>query len=207
MRTFVFGKKLALPIIGFRYGRLDGVNFNMQLLRNMSLNMPIGKRFYYSIFTRPIGSAYSFKNDFNTGFLNKGTTVELRRWELLTGMTFTYRANSHFSMFLSSGFSRGYVAFAESAQKIAIKRDSYQEYKLSQGGFLNFGLNFYFGKSKQINGNYGMYDVLDLNSTYGNDDNNINIGNTQIPAQKKAMEVKNLQYNDVKDLMNESDIY
>ena len=207
MRTFVFGKKLALPIIGFRYGRLDGVNFNVQLLRNMSLNMPIGKRFYYSIFTRPIGSAYSFKNDFNTGFLNKGTTVELRRWELLTGMTFTYRANSHFSMFLSSGFSRGYVAFAESTQKIVIKRDSYQEYKLSQGGFLNFGLNFYFGKSKQINGNYGMYDVLDLNSTFGNDDNNINIGNSQIPAQNKAMQVKNLQYNDVKDLMSETDIY
>jgi hypothetical protein len=207
MRTFVFGKKLALPVIGFRYGRLDGVNFNVQLLRNMSLNMPIGKRFYYSIFTRPIGSAYSFKNDFNTGFLNKGTTVELRRWELLTGMTFTYKASSHFSMFLSSGFSRGYVAFAESTQKIVIKRDSYQEYKLSQGGFLNFGLNFYFGKSKQINGNYGMYDVLDLNNTYGNDDNNIQLGNTQIPAQNKAMQVKNLQYNDVKDLISETDIY
>jgi hypothetical protein len=173
----------------------------------MSLNMPIGKRFYYSIFTRPIGSAYSFKNDFNTGFLNKGTTVELRRWELLTGMTFTYKASSHFSMFLSSGFSRGYVAFAESAQKIVIKRDSYQEYKLSQGGFLNFGLNFYFGKSKQINGNYGMYDVLDLNNTYGNDDNNIQLGDTQIPAQNKAMQVKNLQYNDVKDLISETDIY
>jgi hypothetical protein len=52
-----------------------------------------------------------------------------------------------------------------------------------------------------------MYDVLDLNSTYGNDDNNINIGNTQIPAQNKAMQVKNLQYNDVKDLMSETDIY
>ncbi len=207
MRTFVFGKKLALPIIGFRYGRLDGVNFNMQLLRNMSLNIPMGKHFYYSLFTKPIGSAYSFKNDFNTGFLNKGTTVELRRWELLTGMTLTYRANSNFSMFLSSGFSRGYVAFAESSKKIAIRRDSYQEYKLSQGGFLNIGLNFYFGKSKQINGNYSMYDVLDLNSTYGNDDNNINIGNTQIPAQNKAMQVKNLQYNDVKDLMSETDIY
>jgi hypothetical protein len=207
MRTFVFGKKLALPIIGFRYGRLDGVNFNIQLLRNMSLNMPVGKHFYYSIFTRPIGSAYSFKNDFNTGFLNKGTTVELRRWELLTGMTLTYRANNAFSMFVSSGFSRGYIAFAEGSQRIAIKRDSYQEYKLNPGGFLNIGLNFYFGRSKQINGNYGMYDVLDLNSTYGNDDNNINLGNSQIPAQYKAMQVKNLQFNDVKDLISETDIY
>lgn len=207
MRSFVFGKKLALPIVGFRYGRLDGVNFNIQLLRNMSLNMPIGRHFYYSIFSRPVGSAYSFKNNFNTGFLNKGTTVELRRWELLTGMTLTYRANGAFSMFVSTGFSRGYVSFAESSKRIAIKRDSYQEYKLKQGGYLNIGLNFYFGRSKQINGNYGMYDVLDLNSTYGNDDNNINLGNTQIPAQNKAMQVKNLQFNDVKDLISETDIY
>ncbi len=207
MRTFVFGKKLALPIVGFRFGKLDGVNFNIQLLRNMSLNMPIGNHFYYSIFTRPIGSAYSFKNDFNTGFLNKGTTVELRRWELLTGMTLTYRANGAFSMFVSTGFSRGYVSFAEGSKRIAVKRDSYQEYTLKQGGFLNIGLNFYFGKSKQINGNYGMYDALDLNSTYGNDDNNINLGNTQIPAQNKAMQVKNLQFNDVKDLISETDIY
>ncbi len=207
MRTFVFGKKLALPIIGFRYGRLDGVNFNMQLIRNMSLNMPIGKHFYYSIFTRPMGSAYSFRNDFNTGFLNKGTTVELRRWELLTGMTLTYRANGAFSMFVSTGISRGFVSFAESSKRIAIKRDTYQEYTLKQGGYLNIGLNFYFGRSKQINGNYGMYDVLDLNSTYGNDDNNINLGNSQIPAQNKAMQVKNLQFNDVKDLISETDIY
>jgi hypothetical protein len=207
MRTFVFGKKLALPIVGFRFGRLDGVNFNIQLLRNMSLNIPIGKHFYYSVFTRPIGSAYSFKNDFNTGFLNKGTTVELRRWELLTGMTLTYKASSKFSMFVSTGFSRGYVSFAEGSKRIAIKRDSYQEYKLKQGGFLNIGFNFYFGKSKQINGNYGMYDALDLNNTYGNDDNNINLGNTQIPAQNKAMQVKNLQFNDVKDLISETDIY
>jgi hypothetical protein len=207
MRTFVFGKKLALPIVGFRFGRLDGVNFNIQLLRNMSLNMPIGKHFHYSLYSRPIGSAYSFKNNFNTGFLNKGTTVELRRWELLTGMTLTYRASGSFSMFVSTGFSRGYVSFAEGSKKIAIKRDSYQEYKLSRGGFLNIGLNFYFGKSKQINGNYGMYDVLDLNNTYGNDDNNIQLGNTQIPAQNKAMQVKNLQYNDVKDLISETDIY
>lgn len=207
MRTFVFGKKLALPIVGFRFGRLDGVNFNIQLLRNMSLNVPIGKHFHYSIFTKPMGSAYSFRNDFNTGFLNKGTTVELRRWELLTGMTLTYRANSNFSLFVSTGISRGYVSFAESSKRILIKRDSYQEYNLKSGGFLNIGLNFYFGKSKQINGNYAMYDALDLNNTYGNDDNNINLGNSQIPAQNKAMQVKNLQYNDVKDLIGETDIY
>lgn len=207
MRTFVFGKKLALPIVGFRFGRLDGVNFNVQLLRNMSLNMPIGKHFYYSLFTRPIGSAYSFKNNFNTGFLDRGTTVELRRWELLTGMTLTYRANGSFSMFASAGMSRGYVSFAESSKRIAIRRDSYQEYSLKGGGFLNIGLQFYFGKSKQINGNYGMYDALDLNNTFGNDDNNINLGNSQIPAQNKAMQVKNLQFNDVKDLISETDIY
>jgi hypothetical protein len=207
MRTFVFGKKLALPIIGFRIGKLDGVNFNLQLLRNMSLNVPIGKHFNYSLYTRPIGSAYSFKNDFNTGFLNKGTTVEMRRWELLTGMTLSYRANSNFSVFISTGVSQGYVSFAESNRKLVIKRDSYQEYKLSRGGFLNFGMSFYFGKSKQINGNYTMYDVLDLNNTYGNDDNNLQLSNDQIPKQNKAMQVKNLQFNDVKDLMSESDIY
>ena len=207
MRSFVFGKKLALPIIGFRYGRLDGVNFNIQLLRNMSLNIPLGKHFYYSLYTRPIGSAYSFRNDFNTGFLNKGNTVELRRWELLTGMTLTYRAHANFSMFISTGISRGYVSFAESSSRIVIKRDSYQEYSLARGGFLNFGLNIYFGKSKQINGNFGMYDVLDLNNTFGNDDNNIHLSNDQIPAKNKAMQVKNLQYNDVKDLISETDIY
>jgi hypothetical protein len=62
-------------------------------------------------------------------------------------------------------------------------------------------------KSKQINGNYTMYDAIDMNNTYGNDDNNINLGNSQIPAQNKAMQVKNLQFNDVKDLISETDIY
>lgn len=207
MRTFSFGKKLVLPVVGFRFGRLDGVNFNIQLLRNMSLNMPLGKHLQYSVFMKPMGSAYSFKNDFNTGFLNKGTVVELRRWELLTGLSLTYRANANFSMFVSSGFSQGYISFAESSKKIAIKRDTYQEYKLSEGGFLHVGLNFYFGKSKQINGNYTMYDALDLNNTYGNDDNNMQLNNGQVPKQNKAMEVKNLQFNDVKDLIGETDIY
>jgi hypothetical protein len=52
-----------------------------------------------------------------------------------------------------------------------------------------------------------MYDVLDLNNTFGNDDNNIHLSNDQIPAKNKAMQVKNLQYNDVKDLISETDIY
>ncbi|MFN4811754.1 MAG: hypothetical protein ACK5JQ_04120 [Bacteroidota bacterium] len=207
MRTFVFGKRLPLPIIGFRFGRLDGVNFNIQLLRNISLNVPIGKRFNYSLFTRPMGSAYSFKNDLNASIPNFGSTLELRRWELLTGMTLSYKASSRFSMFVSAGTSRGAIAFAENTNRIILKRDSYQQYDLRRGGFMNIGLNFYFGRSKQINGNYTMYDVLDLNSTYGNDDNNINLGNSQIPAQNKAMQVKNLQFNDVKDLISETDIY
>jgi len=207
MRTFVFGKRLPLPIIGFRFGRLDGVNFNIQLLRNMSLNVPLGKRFNYSLFARPMGSAYSFKNDLNASIPNFGSTLELRRWELLTGMTLSYKASSRFSMFVSAGTSRGAIAFAENTNRIILKRDSYQQYDLRRGGFMNIGLNFYFGRSKQINGNYTMYDVLDLNSTYGNDDNNINLGNSQIPAQNKAMQVKNLQFNDVKDLISETDIY
>jgi hypothetical protein len=207
MRTFVFGKRLPLPIIGFRFGRLDGVNFNIQLLRNISLNVPLGKHFSYSLYTRPMGSAYSFRNDLNTGIPNFGGTVELRRWELLTGMILTYKANGRFSIFVSAGTSRGAIAFAENNYRLVLKRDSYQQYDLRRGGFLNIGLNFYFGRSKQINGNYSMYDALDLNSTYGNDDNNINLGNGQIPTQNKAMQVKNLQYNDVKDLISETDIY
>ena len=207
MKSYLFGRNLSLPIIGFRFGRLDAVNFNIQLFRTMSLNIPLSKKFYFNVYTKPVASIYSFENNYNTGFLNKGTVVQLRRWELQTGLSFTYRPNPNLSLFAAVGSSRGTISFAENNKKISFKNNSYQNYKLDRGGFINLGISISLGKSKLVTGNYTQYDALDLNIMYGNDDNNIQLQNNLIPKQTKAQEIKNLQFNDVKDLINETDIY
>ena len=62
-------------------------------------------------------------------------------------------------------------------------------------------------RNKKQNEQISNYDQRHTYSLKKTDDNNINLGNSQIPAQNKAMQVKNLQFNDVKDLISEADIY
>lgn len=206
MRTYVFGRSLGLPIIGFRWGRLDDIHLNVQLFRNISLNMPAGKYFYISAFTRPTGSVYRFKN---TGALyaEQGLTLDFRRYEILTGVQVNFKPHRNLSIYTSIGSSKGQATLATINGDKIIGKSGFQQYTLERTGFITFGLQFFIGRSRNIAGNYQMYDAIDLNNTYGNDDNNIGIQNQQIPARNKKMQVNNLQYQDISDLIRESDIY
>jgi hypothetical protein len=95
---------------------------------------------------------------------------------------------------------------AENSKTLNFKDDSFQKYRILRGGFINFGMTFYIGKAKKIAGNYAIYDAIDMNNSYGNDDgNNIILNNNQIPAKNNINNTGSLQYNDIQDLIKDSD--
>ncbi len=206
IKTYVFGKNLALPIVGFRFGRLDALHFNIQLLRNMSLNMPVGKHFYMNLYMRPMGSAYTFANNVDNGYLNKGSVIDFRSWEFLSGFQAAYNPTPNFSIFAGIGTSKGNIQMAENRKKLDYKDDAFQKYRILRGGFINVGMSVYLGRSKKIAGNYAMYDAIDMNNHYGNDDNSTILNNNQIPAQSKPSNTGSLQYSDIQDLIKDSDL-
>lgn len=206
IKTYVFGKNLGLPIVGFRFGRLDALHINIQLLRNISLNMPVGKHFYFNIYSRAIGSSYNFSNNVDNGHLDKGNLIDFRRSEILFGFQANYNPTTNFSVFASVGGSNGNIQMAESSKSLNFRDDSFQKYRIVRGGFINLGMTFYIGKAKKIAGNYAMYDAIDINNSYGNDDgNNIILNNNQIPAKSNTNNTGSLQYNDIQDLIKDSD--
>ena len=104
LRTFVFGKRLGLPILGFRFGPLDRSYFSIQLPKNISYNFPIGKKINASVFVKPIGGAYSFKDNIRV-LKNDSAEINFGRYEFLMGFSVNYRITGDFSIFAASGFS------------------------------------------------------------------------------------------------------
>jgi len=62
------------------------------------------------------------------------------------------------------------------------------------------------GKRK-IKWNYLMYDIFDLNNTMDPGDNNSGPGNGDIRNGTKEKEMQNVQYKDVVDLIDDTDLY
>jgi hypothetical protein len=73
--------------------------------------------------------------------------------------------------------------------------------------FVNFGITWRFGKAKKSNGNYLMYDIMDLNNTMDPGDNNSGPGNNDIRNGTEKDEMKKVQYKDVSDLIDDTDLY
>lgn len=205
-RSFIYGNRFDLPYLGIRIGKFDGVNLSVQFPRIISLNVPIGRYFKTSIYTKPQGGMYSFANTDSIYYLNNDKNLNFGRYEFLGGMRLDVLPSKFFNFYLSGGLTtqNNIVMFSETYNKgNKGSLNSFYKEKISGSLFLNFGLVFKFGKVKSIYNNYSMYDAQDLNSSDG--ENNLNFGNNQIPA--KENNIKNVQPNEVQDLIDTQDFY
>lgn len=219
-KTFLFGDRLHLPILGVRIGRLDGVYASLTFPRSASINFPIGRKFSGSVFVKPMGGIYNFANsikmdDGTDTILYSGASIDSNyvifgRFEYLGGLRLDFTPSRFFSIFVSAGFTThnwiGFASYQENTDKFKrIKPFASQPFE-ERNGFLNFGLVFRFGKTKKIAGNTQMYEVLHLNNTFDPGDNNTDSGDGNIPKKRRDKDLKRLSYKDIEDFVEESDL-
>lgn len=204
-RSFLFGNRYHLPYIGIRVGKLDGVNFSVQFPRSISFNVPIGKYVKTTLYTKPLGGVYTFANTDTVYYLNPDKKINFGRYEFLGGLRLDVYPASYFNFYLSAGFtSQNYIGmYSETFNKRnkGIYHAFYKE-QIANSVYLNFGLVFKFGKTKSIYDNYNLYEAQDLNNK---NPDNINQGNSQIPAKYKT--INRIKPDEVLDLIETSDLY
>ncbi len=207
-RSYALGNRYHLPYIGFRIGKLDGVNFSMQFPRSISLNLPIGKYVKTSLYTKPQGGVYSFANSDTIYYLNPDKKLNFGINELISGLRIDVLPNNYFNFYVSAGYTtQNNISFYSETfnnDNKGVYKNFYTE-KIGKSLFINAGLVFKFGKSKSIYNNYNLYDAQDLNTIIDGGENNIKTGNSQIPA--KQSKIKNLKPSEVQDLIDVQDVY
>lgn len=209
-KNFLFGNRYYLPMIGFRVGKLDGkCYFQLQFPRHASLTIQPSPKFTINIYSRAYGGLYNISNGDSLYFGND-SVIQYGYRGVANGMRFDYRPGPNFSCFVSGGFDvRNHLRLFS----YEVNQDNFGPltpfYKASPAGtiFLNAGITVRFGKAKRSQGNYLMYDVFDLNNQMDPGDNNLNPGNSDIRKAAEQREMKNVQYKDVEDLVDETDLY
>lgn len=205
-KTYLFGEGFNLPIIGFRYGPLDGVHASFYIPRNITLDFPMGNKFWGSVFVKPVGGRYNFFNP-DTAFNRIGYTVQYAHREYLTGFMLDFRPNKNISFTLSTGIAtQRYVALAEDVNADGKGYEPFFAASIAPCLFTSFSASIRFGMAKKINNNYEMYDVLDMNNMFDPGDNNMGPTNGNIPNNPNEIKVNNIQYQDIKDLIDETDL-
>ena len=207
-RSYVYGNRYHLPYIGFRVGKLDGINFSVQFPRSISFNIPVGKFIKTSLYTKPQGGVYSFANTDSIYYLNNDKNFHFGRREFISGLRIDVLPSNFLNFYLSGGFtsqnSISMYSVTFNKKNKGIYDDFYSE-KIKNSIFINFGLVFKFGKIKSIYNNYNLYDAHDLNTTIDGGDNNVNTGNSGIPSKQSS--IKNINPSDVQDLIDAQDLY
>lgn len=209
-KNFLFGNRLYLPVIGIRYGKLDGkCYFTAQFPRFIALYLQPSPKVKISFYSRAYGGLYNFSND-DTLYSGRDSVFQFGYTGLANGIRFDFRPNPNFNFFLSSGLAIRnnlwmYSYSFNSVSNPGPLRHFFYHGKPDPTIFLQFGFSWRFGKAKRSSGNYLMYDVFDLNN--GMDGNNSGPGNSDIPASYEKQEMKKVQYSDVVDLIDETDLY
>ncbi|MBI2271299.1 MAG: hypothetical protein HYU69_13225 [Bacteroidetes bacterium] len=205
-KTYLFGEGFNLPIIGCRFGPLDGVHVSFFIPRNITLDFPMGKKFWGSIFVKPVGGRYNFFIP-DTSFNRIGYTVQFGHREFLTGFLLDFRPNRNISMTFSTGLAtKRYVALAEDINADGKGYEPFFTAIVKPCFFTSIGASIRFGQAKKVNNNYEMYDVLDINNMFDPGDNNMGPTNGNIPNDPNRVKVNNIQYQDIKDLIEETDL-
>jgi Domain of unknown function (DUF6268) len=210
-RTFLWGNRWTLPMVGIRIGKLDGTfYFTAQFPRHIAFYYQPNRKINISLFSRVYGGVYNFSN-VDSIYMGSDKVIQFGHAGLANGLRFEYRPGPNFSFFFSGG--------AVVRNKIWFYSNSFNPpHGLNRFGpfftalpentlFLNFGLTWRFGKSKKSTGNYLMYDIFDLNNTMDPGDNNNGPGNGNISPKYDKKEMRKVQYSDVGDLLDESDLY
>lgn len=200
-KSFMWGNRLYLPFLGLRVGRLDKVNLSIQFPRSLSLNIPLGSKLIFSLYSRPQGGMFNFSNKDSLYYKRTTSTFHFTRYEINTGLRFDVRLSSNFNFYVSSGLSsRNNVTFySDNANR---RRGYYNKYFYSKNVapslYFNFGLVLKFGKTRAYYNNRNLYDAMNLDNT-----NALNNGNVQIPLTPKRKSDLNLKA--VEDLVDYND--
>jgi hypothetical protein len=206
-RTYTFGRALFMPIIGVRIGPLDKIHANIQFPRNISLDIPIGTKVTMSVFSRSMGGVYNIKTQDTLLDVAVGTMATLRRFELLNGIQFNFRAGDHFNFYISSGItSRRRVSYAFHEDDSQARASDRTVEGIPRSLFLNVGLSIHFGKAKKVYNDAAMYDLFDLNTSQKSGFNETGSVDSDVPAdpsRQKLDAIKKLKYKDVEDLVSE----
>lgn len=210
-KTYLLGNRYFLPMIGFRIGKLDSkFYFNFQFPRQISFNFQPSPKFSWSIYTKRYGGLYNISNgDSLYPFGDK--TIQFGQTGISNGVRFDFRPGPNFSFFVSTGFAvRNHVwLYSRSYNQMNHNRPFAHFYDGTPDPtmFVNFGITWRFGKAKKSNGNYLMYDIFDMNNGMDPGDNNSGPGNTDIRNGTKLDEMEKVQYKDVVDLIDDTDLY
>ena len=206
-KTYLFGEGLNLPLLGCRIGPLDNMHLSIQFPRSAEFDFPIGKKFWGGVFVKPVGGRYNYLNpdtSFNAGIDH---TIQFGRYEFLNGFLLDYRPNRNISVNVSMGLvTERNIALSENTNAEGHGYEPFFKAKVAPVLFFSFGASVRLGSSKKINNNYELYDVLDLNNTFDPGDNNMGPTNGNIPANPSRVRVNNIQYMDIKDLIDERDL-
>jgi hypothetical protein len=211
-KNFLFGNRWFMPMAGFRYGKLDGkCYFTMQLPRFISVYFQPNPKLTWSIYSRAFGGLYNLSNKDSVYTGQVDETFQMGHTGIANGVRFDVRPNPNFSFYVSTGFAMQnhiwfYSYYFNQANDLPPLRPFYKA-SPTPTVFLHFGISWRFGQAKKSTGNYLMYDVFDLNNTMDPGDNNSGPGNQNITPRYDKNQMKNLQYRDVVDLVDETDLY
>jgi hypothetical protein len=210
-KNFLFGNKYFLPMLGFRIGKLDGkCYFQMQFPRHTSLTFQPSPKVSINLYSRFYGGLYNVSNG-DSLYVGRDSVIQFGHFGVANGIRFDYRPGPNFSMFISTGVSARnhlwFYSYSFNQQHDLAPLTPFYKGAPDKTLFINVGISVRFGKSKRSIGNYLMYDVFDLNNTMDPGDNNNNPGNGDIRKSADAKEMKNVQYKDVEDLVDETDLY
>lgn len=205
-KSFMWGNRNYLPYLGFRYGKLDGINISIQFPKNLSINFPINDKLRFSIFSKPQGGMYSFLNNDSLYYFHpEAKSFNFTHYEILGGLRLDFIINKNFSGYADFGSStRSNITFYSLEKNKNRPNVPYKVYfydkNLSPTGFLNIGLVWKFGKTKSYFNDNTMYDVFDINNVNSPGDVNT-LGNTDIPI-KKSIKQSKLNMEDIQDLID-----
>lgn len=209
-KTFLWGNRYFLPMVGFRFGKLDGkCYFQLQFPRYAALTIQPSPKFTINIYSRAYGGLYNISNE-DSLYFGGDSVIQYGYRGIANGVRFDFRPGPNFSCFISGGFDvRNHIRLFSYEVNQTNLGPLTPFYKAYPDGtiFLNAGISIRFGKAKRSQGNYLMYDVFDLNNQMDPGDNNNNPGNGDIRKAAEEKEMKNVQYKDVEDLVDETDLY
>ncbi|MCU0430785.1 MAG: hypothetical protein MUF42_12540 [Cytophagaceae bacterium] len=198
-RTFLFGNRFTLPLIGFRFGAMDRTHFLFQFPRNMQLKFPMGKKHWGNVFLKPNGNISTIQLQDSISRFVPGQLIQIRRNEMNLGFEWFFRLRPGITMQLALGIAgRRRIALAEETQSGTFAKAFYTE-NIARSGFLSLGFSFRFGKSKNIDQHYTLYDAL--NTMHTLDPGNAGPSDDGIPA--KNSDLKKIQFSDLQDLLEE----
>jgi len=216
-KSFLWGNRNYLPYLGLRFGRLDKVNFSIQIPKSISLNIPINNALRFSVFSKPQGGMFTFSNYdslYNNAFSlfsKNSKAFHFTRYEILTGFRLDAVLTNNLSCYASLGLSsQNNITFyseeanAERPRRFLPLKTYFYEKNLKTTGFLNFGLVVRFGQTKSYYNNKNLYDAFDLNNVNTVGDNNSGPGNIEIPI-KKTIKRSKLNLVDIQDLIDTND--